>query len=77
MREHTWLRVIGIASAALGVASAAAAHPGHGLDGGSEHWLHYVSDPLHVAPLALVALTLVLAWRRWRESRARALTRIR
>ncbi len=67
--------MIGIAGAAFGIAGAAAAHPGHGLDGGSEHWLHYVSDPLHVAPLALCALTLVLAARRWRQARAR--TRIR
>jgi hypothetical protein len=69
--------VSGLAGVLLGVASAASAHPGHGLDGGSESWLHYLSDPLHVAPLALAAVTLVLAARRWREARARARTRIR
>ena len=79
MREHTRIRarVSGFAVALLGVASAASAHPGHGLDGGSDSWLHYLSDPFHVAPLALCALTLVLAARRWREARARVRTRIR
>jgi len=77
VRAHTRIRALASAGVTLALASAAAAHPGHGLDGGSDSWLHYASDPYHVAPLALVALTLVLAWRRWRESRARARTRIR
>jgi len=69
MRNGT--RTLGLACAALLVASPAAAHPGHGLGGGSTHWLHYVGDPLHVAPLALLGLGLALGWRRWRGSRAR------
>jgi MYXO-CTERM domain-containing protein len=47
-------------AAALVLASQAAAHPGHGLGGGSTHWLHYLSDPLHAAPWAVGALALVL-----------------
>jgi hypothetical protein len=42
-------------------ATAAAAHPGHGLAGAST-WLHYLSDPLHLAPVAVAGL--VIAWRR-------------
>ena len=68
MRNRTGM--LGVACAALLVASAAGAHPGHGLDGGSTHWLHYLSDPLHIAPVALVALSLALAWRRRRGLRA-------
>jgi hypothetical protein len=55
---------------ALGLASQVAAHPGHGLGGGSTHWLHYLSDPLHVAPFAVGALALGIVWRR-RSARAR------
>ena len=55
---------------ALVLASQAAAHPGHGLGGGSTHWLHYLSDPLHLAPFAVGALAIALAWRR-RSARAR------
>ena len=68
MRNGT--RALGAAGAALLVASAAGAHPGHGIGGGSTHWLHYLSDPLHIAPFALAALTLALAWRRRRGLRA-------
>ena len=53
------------------VAGAAAAHPGHGLGAGG--WLHYATEPLHVAPAALLALALGLAWRR--RARARVRTR--
>ncbi len=65
-------RPVLLSAAAFFVASSAAAHPGHGLGGGSAHWLHYLSEPLHVAPLAVAALALVfgLAWRR-RSVRAR------
>ncbi len=63
-------RFLALASAALGLASAAAAHPGHGLGDGSMHPLHYLSDPLHVAPFAVAALAIGLAWRR-RSVRAR------
>lgn len=68
MRNRT--RTLAAASGMLLVASAAGAHPGHGLGGGSTHWLHYLSDPLHIAPFALVALTLALVW--WRRRRPRA-----
>jgi hydrogenase/urease accessory protein HupE len=70
MRTQTAKRALALAAAALSIASTAAAHPGHGLDGGSSHWLHYLSDPLHVAPLAAVGLALALAWRR-RSARTR------
>ena len=59
------------ATAALALASPAAAHPGHGLGGGSTHWLHYLSDPLHVAPLAVGVLALVLVVRARRSARTR------
>lgn len=65
MRNRTGSRAFALAATALSVASAAGAHPGHGVDGGSSHWLHYLTDPLHVGPIALVALTLALAWRSW------------
>ena len=42
--------------ALLAFASPAAAHPGHGLGGGSTSWLHYLTEPVHVAPWALLAL---------------------
>jgi hypothetical protein len=61
--------------AALGVASTAAAHPGHGLAGGSADWLHSLSDPLHVAPAVLVGLALGLVWQRRRRAAVRARTR--
>jgi MYXO-CTERM domain-containing protein len=67
-------RAIGAAAAALAIANAAAAHPGHGLAGGSSHWLHYLGEPLHVAPLALAGLALALVWQRRRRA-ARARTR--
>jgi MYXO-CTERM domain-containing protein len=62
---------LGVGAALLCVASAAAAHPGHGL--GAQGWLHYVTDPLHVAPAALIGLALAFAWRR--RTRARVPTR--
>jgi MYXO-CTERM domain-containing protein len=64
-------RAFGGAGATLAIANAAAAHPGHGLAGGSAHWLHYLSDPLHVAPPVLVGLALLLVWQRRRAVRAR------
>jgi hypothetical protein len=50
----------------LALASGAAAHPGHGLGGGSNDVLHHLSDPLHLAPWALAVLTLALRRRRSR-----------
>jgi hydrogenase/urease accessory protein HupE len=58
-------------AAALLLASPAVAHPGHGLGGGSASWLHYLSDPLHVAPWALGALALGVWLRRSRRARTR------
>ncbi len=46
-------------------AGSAGAHPGHGLV--ADGFFHWMTEPLHAAPLAL-ALALGLAWRR----RARA-----
>lgn len=70
VRIH-WRRFVIEAALVAGSASAAGAHPGHGLGGGSDGWLHYLTEPLHAAPPALVAVTLVLAWRRWRDWRRR------
>ena len=56
-------------AAVLALASPAAAHPGHGLDGGSTHWLHYLSDPLHAAPWVVGVLALVLLVRARRSIR--------
>jgi hypothetical protein len=64
-------RALGAAGATLVIASAAAAHPGHGLAGGSAQWLHYLTDPLHVAPPVLVGLAVALVWQRRRALRAR------
>jgi len=62
---------LALACASLALASAAAAHPGHGLGGGSDSWLHYLTEPLHVAPPVLIALAVAQAWRRWRSARTR------
>jgi hypothetical protein len=62
---------LGVGAALLVVANAATAHPGHGL--GAPGWLHYATEPLHVAPVALIGLALALAWRR--RTRARVPTR--
>jgi hypothetical protein len=70
MRSSTRKRALGVAGAVLSVASAALAHPGHGLGGDGSGWLHHLSEPLHVAPPALIGLSLALAWRRWRAARA-------
>ncbi len=32
------------------------AHPGHGRDGGSHEMTHYLTEPEHIAPLALAVL---------------------
>ena len=60
-----WRTALGVGTSLLGVASAAAAHPGHGLAHG---WLHWATEPLHVAPPALAA---VLLWRARRRARVR------
>lgn len=60
----------GLAILGLALPVAAAAHPGHGLAGGSHAWLHYLSDPLHVAPAALALLAFAV-WRVRARVRAR------
>jgi hypothetical protein len=57
---------LGTLLGALGAASAAGAHPGHGV--APDGFLHWATEPVHAAPLALLVLTVGLAWRR----RARA-----
>ncbi len=47
------------------------AHPGHGRDGGSHQLLHYVTEPMHIAPVTLamvagVAAAGIVAWFRKR-----------
>lgn len=55
---------------ACAVPALAVAHPGHGVDGGSQSWLHYMLEPTHAAVgLGAAALVLVgfLALRRRRQ----------
>jgi len=63
------MRRSGLVFAALLFPSLAAAHPGHGIAGGSSSLLHYLSEPAHglgaVLGIAAVALVAgVLASRR-------------
>ena len=71
MRSNQPRRILTTFVGTLVLASQAAAHPGHGLGGGSTHWLHYLTDPLHVAPIAAGVLALALAVRARRNARAR------
>ena len=64
MRNTRKTRPVVLATLALSFASAAGAHPGHGLDGFASSALHYLTEPVHVAPLALAALALGLLLRR-------------
>lgn len=52
-----------VALAALWIAPStpAFAHPGHGMDGGSHAVTHYLTEPAHLAPLALAAVAGVAA----------------
>jgi hypothetical protein len=50
-----------------GAAAAAAAHPGHGVGGGSDSWLHYLSEPAHVALPLLVAAAFAFGLARARR----------
>ena len=71
MRRPNRQRAFTTFAAVLVLASPAGAHPGHGLGGGSTHWLHYLTEPLHVAPFAVGALALALVVRARRSARAR------
>jgi hypothetical protein len=74
MRNTRKTRPLALATLALSFANAAGAHPGHGLDGAASSLLHILTEPVHVAPLALAALGLGLLLRRRRRG-ARARTR--
>ena len=47
--------------AVVASAAPAFAHPGHGADGGSHELTHYVTEPVHLAPLGLAALAGIAA----------------
>jgi hypothetical protein len=53
--------------ATWGAAAAAGAHPGHGVAGGSHSWLHYLSEPTHVALPLLVAAVFAFGLARARR----------
>jgi len=57
---HRILRPAFSLVAALAVAPVFA-HPGHGADGGSHELTHYVTEPVHLAPLGLAALAGIAA----------------
>ena len=57
----SFLRQIALTSAACLLASPALAHPGHGADGGSHEMTHYLTEPVHIAPLVVAALVGVVA----------------
>ena len=50
------------------ITDVAVAHPGHGPEGGGFSLLHYLTEPLHLAGLA-VALLVGLGVRQWWRSR--------
>lgn len=50
-----------LAALAATLAAPALAHPGHGKDGGSHEMTHYLTEPVHVAPLGLAALAGIAA----------------
>ncbi len=56
------------------IASAANAHPGHGLGGSSFSVAHYLTEPTHVFSM-LIPLTAIVAgcWLLRRRGRARAI----
>jgi hypothetical protein len=68
MRNTGKTRTIVLATLALSFANAAGAHPGHGLEGAASSALHYLTEPLHVAPLALAVFALCLEVRRRRRA---------
>jgi len=68
MRKAT----IGLLAIAL-ITGRAAAHPGHGADGGSFRLLHYLTEPVHVGVGVLIVLGIAagMALVRGKSSRTR------
>lgn len=58
-----------IAITTLVLSHAAVAHPGHGTGEGTDA-AHFLTEPVHLAPLVLVAAVGLLGWR-LRRRRAR------
>jgi hypothetical protein len=63
------IRMMVIAGSSWLAAGSAMAHPGHGAATGSTSLAHYLSEPVHVAPL-LLAIAAAFALARWRTRRA-------
>lgn len=67
-------RITGVAALAVTAITTATAHPGHGEPGPT----HYVTEPMHVLPVAVGAAAVfcgvvaVTVWRRSRMVRGRA-----
>ena len=57
----SFVRRTAITGAACLLTSPLLAHPGHGTDGGSHEMTHYLTEPVHVAPLVVAALVGVVA----------------
>ena len=71
MMRKLWTRLLQ-AVLAIGVASVASAHPGHGPDGGAFSVAHYLTEPLHVlGAVSLLAGAVAGSW----LLRSRRLTR--
>lgn len=66
MKIRSLASVLSAAIVLLG--SAALAHPGHGLTDGNS-WLHWLTEPVHVAPQAALAALAVWGLRRSRSAR--------
>jgi putative copper export protein len=52
------------------VPAIAFAHPGHGASE-PDSWLHYLTEPVHVIPLAIAVSLAVITGLAWRRLRAR------
>lgn len=61
MARSIGVRVCCGALAVVSSTAPALAHPGHGADGGSHELTHYLTEPSHLAPLGLAALTGIAA----------------
>ena len=53
---------VALTLASLLAATAASAHPGHGLDPSGATLLHWLASPEHVAPLAGLAALCAVLW---------------